>query len=296
MSSALDVPSGAPAGIPTPQPGDPRLRRLSLNQMTTKRWSVKEAVQGCTRAGLPAIGLWRTPVREAGLVETARMVADAGLRVSSLCRGGFLTATESTQRAAALDDNRRAIDEAATLGSPCLILVVGGLPEGSRDVRGARGRVQEAVAELAPEAGDRGVQLALEPLHPLYCADRSVLSTLCQALDMAEPFPAQQVGVVVDTFHVWWDPQVHEQIARAGERIASFQVCDWITPLPADALLARGMMGDGHIAFSELSTSVAAAGYTGDVEVEIFNQDVWDAQPEAVLATMARRFVQVGLG
>lgn len=295
MSSERDVPSGSPAAIPTPQPGDSRLRRLSLNQMTTKRWSVREAIDGCVHAGFPAIGLWRAPVQEAGLDETARMVADTGLRVSSLCRGGFLTATDPFRRAAALDDNRRALDEAAALGSPCLVLVVGGLPEGSRDLRGARGRVQEAVAELAPDAADRGVQLALEPLHPLYCADRAVLSTLGQALDMAEPFPAPQVGVVVDTFHIWWDPQVHDQIARAGTRIASFQVCDWITPLPADVLLARGMMGDGHIAFSEFSASVAAAGYAGDVEVEIFNQDVWDAEAEAVLATMARRFVQVGL-
>lgn len=293
MTGEVDVPSGTPAAVATPVPGDPRLARLSLNQMTTRRWSVREAVKGCVRAGLPAIGLWRAPVAEAGLGESARMVADAGLRVSSLCRGGFLTAAAPAERAAALYDNRQAIDEAAALGTPCLVLVVGGLPEGSRDLAGARERVAAAVAELAPYAAERGLRLALEPLHPMYCADRAVLSTLGQALDLAEQFPTEQVGVVVDAFHLWWDPDVHAQIARAGDRIASFQVCDWITPLPADVLLARGMMGDGHIDFPPLLRSVAAAGYRGDVEVEIFNQAVWDAEPDRVVATMARRYVQL---
>jgi sugar phosphate isomerase/epimerase len=282
----IDVPSGAPAAIATPAPGDPRLARLSLNQATTKRLTVREAVDGCSRAGLPAIGLWREPVADAGLAESARMVADAGLRVSSLCRGGFFTSD------AGVDDTRRAVEEAAALGTDCLVLVVGGLPEGSRDLPAARGRVADAVAALAPFAATHGVRLALEPMHPIYCADRGVLSTLGQALDLAEAFPAEQVGVVVDTFHVWWDPAVHDQIARAGPRIASYQVCDWITPLPPDALLARGMMGDGHIDFRRLGASVAAAGYAGDVEVEIFNADVWAADGDAVIATLARRYVQ----
>jgi sugar phosphate isomerase/epimerase len=266
---------------------DPRLARLSLNQMTTRRWSVREAVEGCLRAGIPAIGLWREHVAETGLEASKRLVQAAGLRVSSLCRGGFLTGAD----APAMDDNRRAIDEAATLGTECLVLVVGGLPNGSRDLAGARGRVADAIAELAPYAGAAGVRLALEPLHPMYCADRAVLSTLAQALDIAERSPVEQVGVVVDTFHVWWDPDIQAQIARAGERIASFQVCDWITPLPADVLLARGMMGDGHIDFRPLYAAVEAAGYTGDIEVEIFNADVWAADPEDVLATMTRRYV-----
>jgi len=282
----VDVPSGAPAAIATPAPGDPRLARLSLNQATTKRLTVREAVDGCVRAGLPAIGLWREPVADAGLGESARMVADAGLRVSSLCRGGFFTTD------AGIDDTRRAVEEAVALGTDCLVLVVGGLPEGSRDLPAARGRVADAVATLAPFAAAHGVRLALEPMHPIYCADRGVLSTLGHTLDLAEPFPAEQVGVVVDTFHVWWDPAVHDQIVRAGPRIASYQVCDWITPLPPDALLARGMMGDGHIDFGRLGASVSAAGYAGDVEVEIFNADVWAADGDAVIATLARRYVQ----
>jgi len=128
-------------------------------------------------------------------------------------------------------------------------------------------------------------------MHPIYAADRGVVSTLAQALDIAERFDAQDVGVVVDTFHVWWETDVLAQIARAGERITSYQICDWITPLPPDALLARGMMGDGHIDFPELTRAVAKAGYTGDVEVEIFNADIWAMPGEQVLATMARRYL-----
>lgn len=265
------------------------LSRLSLNQATTKRWTVAEAVDGCERAGIGSIGLWREPVAEYGLEATAKLVAARGLRVSSLCRGGFLTATDP---AAALDDNRRAIDEAAALQAACLCLVVGGMPAGSRDLPGARQRVVDALVELAPYAGERGVRLAVEPLHPMFCADRAVLSTLGQALDLAEAFPVEQVGVVVDTYHVWWDPDVWRQIARASDRIASFQVCDWITPLPADVLLGRGMMGDGYIDFRAFRAAVDAAGYTGDIEVEIFNADIWAADPDDVVATMTRRYAE----
>jgi len=284
-----DIPSGRPAETPTPSPGDPRLARLSLNQMTTRNWTVAEAVAGCQRAGIPAIGLWRDHVAAAGLAKTAGLIADAGLRVSSLCRGGFLTGAD---RNAALDDNRRALDEAAELGAGELVMVVGGLPEGSRDLRGARERVADAVGDLVPYARERGVRLALEALHPMYCADRAVLSTLGQALDIAEQFPVETVGVVVDTFHTWWDPAVGDQITRAAARISCFQVCDWVLPLAPDVLLARGMMGDGHIHFGFFAQRASAAGYTGDIEVEIFNADVWKAPGDAVLATMARRYVE----
>jgi sugar phosphate isomerase/epimerase len=259
------------------------VNRLSLNQWTTRRWSVAEAVDGCVRHGIPAIGLWREHVAEHGLDATAALVRDAGLRVSSLCRGGFFTGEDW------LEDNRRAIDEAAALDAACLVLVPGGLPDGSRDLAGARARVADALSELAPYAEQRGVRLALEPLHPVYCADRAVVSTLKQALDLAPP----EVGVVVDAFHVWWDPEVHEQIARAGERIASFQVCDFLVPLPADVLLGRGMMGDGVIDFVPLRAAVDAAGYTGDIEVEIFNADVWAADPDEVLTTMKKRYAEL---
>ncbi|MCJ1684025.1 sugar phosphate isomerase/epimerase [Rathayibacter sp. VKM Ac-2928] len=264
--------------------------RLSLNQATIKHASLAEALDTTVAAGMSAIGLWREPVAEVGLAEAVRLVADSGLRVSSLCRGGFFTAPEGPERRAAIDENRRAIEETAALGAPALVLVAGGLPAGSRDVIGARARVQEALAELADDAAAAGVQLAIEPLHPMYASDRAVVSTLGQALDLAAPFDAAAVGVVVDTFHIWWDPQVLAQIARAGAegRIASYQVCDWATPLPADVLLARRYPGEGVIDFESLTRAVVEAGYAGDVEVEIFHQEVWDtAYPDVAERVVA---------
>jgi sugar phosphate isomerase/epimerase len=287
----LDVPSGRPARIATPAPGDPRLARLSLNQRTIQRWSVGEAVEGCLRAGIPAVGLWREQIAEFGLTRACRVVAESGLRVSSVCRGGFITGF-ADDRARSIPDNRQAIDEAAALGTPCLVMVVGGLPEGSRDLAGARQRVEERIAELAPYAACCGVRLGIEPMHPLFCADRGVISTLRQALELAERFPVEQVGVVIDTFHLWWDPDLDELITRAAPRIASYQVGDWITPFPADALLSRGMMGDGHVDFGSFSSMLRGAGYTGDIEVEIFNGEIWAAEPAATLATVARRYVE----
>jgi sugar phosphate isomerase/epimerase len=291
VATELDVPSGQPAAIPTPAPGDPRLTKLSLNQATTKHWGLADAVDGCARAGIPAIGLWREQVAEVGVARAAKLTADAGLRVSSLCRGGFLTAPDPAGQRAALEDNRRAVDEAAGLGTDTLVLVVGGLPPGSRDLAGARQLVADRLGELAPHAEAAGVRLALEPLHPMYCADRAVLSTLDQALELASGFPESVVGVVVDAFHIWWDPRVLPAIAQAAGRIASFQVCDWVLPLPSDALLARGMMGDGFVDFRVLREAVEAAGYAGDTEVEIFNADVWAAPGDEVIATVARRYV-----
>ena len=293
VDTALDVPSGAPARVETPAPGDPRLARLSLNQKTVDGWSLREALEGCVAAGLPAIGAWREPVAAVGLEAAARMVSDAGLRVSSVCRGGFFTGAGDLSVVERHDDNRRALDEAAALGAPCLVLVPGGLPAGDRDLPRARARAADAIEALVPHALDVGVRLAIEPMHPIFAADRGVVSTLAQALDIADPLPVEAVGVVVDTFHVWWEPGVEEQIARAGDRIASYQVCEWITPLPPDALLSRGMMGDGHIDFPRLTSLVSAAGYTGDVEVEIFNADVWAADGRDVVATLARRYVEL---
>lgn len=279
------------------------LSRLSLNTATTKRWTVAEAVEGTARAGLGAVGLWRDRVAETGVQTAARLVADAGLAVSSLCRGGFLTAADEAGRTAALEDNKAAIVEAATLGTRELVMVVGGLgaasepggpatPDGDRDLVAARQRVADRVADLVPFAAEHDVRLVLEPLHPIFAADRAVLSTLDQCLTLAEPFPAETVGVVVDTYHVWWDPQLREQILRAGAqgRLASYQVCDWILPLAEDPLLSRGFMGDGYIDFPTITTWVSEAGYSGHVEVEIFNAGIWDAPGDQTVATMAERY------
>ncbi|WP_328386727.1 sugar phosphate isomerase/epimerase [Streptomyces sp. NBC_00400] len=273
------------------------LDRLSLNQETVRQWSLPELADGCARAGVRGVGLWRAPVREYGVAAAARLVRDAGLRVTSLCRGGFLTAPDPGGRAAALDDNRAAVDEAAALGTDTLVLVSGGLPPGSRDLSGARERVADALGELGPYAAQRGVRLALEPLHPMYAADRCVVSTLAQALDLAERFPAGQVGIVVDTYHLWWDDTVGTQIARAGgtgeeaaSRIAAFQLADWVTPLPEGALLGRGQLGDGAVDLRWFRERVDAAGYRGPIEVEIFNPVLWARDGADVLAEIVDRF------
>ena len=269
------------------------LSRLSLNQRTTASWSLREAIQGCVDAGLGAIGIWREQLAEVGLDEACRSVAESGLRVSSLCRGGFFTTTDPAEARSAEARNREAIEEAAALNAATLVLVPGGLPAGDRDLEAARDRASEAIERLVPYAHERGVTLGIEPMNPIYAADRGVISTLAQALDIAERFDATDVGVVVDTFHLWWEPGVAGQLQRAGQRIVSYQICDWITPLPADTLLARGMMGDGHVDFAAFTRSVASAGYRGDVEVEIFNADIWAAPPTSVVETMSERYLQL---
>ncbi|MFF4034169.1 sugar phosphate isomerase/epimerase family protein [Streptomyces sviceus] len=269
------------------------LSRFSINQMTVKQLSLPELVAACRELGIGNVGLWREPVQSYGVEETAKLVRDAGLTVTTLCRGGFFTAIDPDEQAAALDDNRRAVDEAATLGTDTLVLVSGGLPAGSKDLHGARERIADALAVLGPYAEEHGVRLAIEPLHPMYAADRCVVSTLTQALDLAERFPARQVGVTVDTYHIWWDDNAPAQIARAGAggRIHTFQLADWTTPLPEGVLNGRGQIGDGSIDMREWQRYVEAAGYTGAIEVELFNDALWARDGREVLAETAERFV-----
>jgi len=265
------------------------IERLSLNVWTTKNWSLGEAVVGCVEQDVPGIGLWRDKVAEHGLDAAAKLVRDAGLTVTSLCRGGFFTSPDS------LEDNRRAVDECVALGTDVLVLVVGGLHSGSKDLVAARAAVTDGIAELAPYAESRAVKLAIEPLHPMFCADRAVVSTLGQALDIADEVAVRtgcrNVGVCVDTYHIWWDPQVFAQIKRAGAagRIHAFQVCDFLVPIPADALLGRGHVGDGVVDIPALAQAVAATGYRGFTEVEIFNQQVWDTPGDQTLRTLVAR-------
>ncbi|KRD24406.1 MULTISPECIES: sugar phosphate isomerase/epimerase family protein [unclassified Streptomyces] len=272
---------------------DPDLTRFSINQMTVKQLSLPELVAACGDLGVTNVGLWREPVQTYGVEATAKLVSDAGLTVTTLCRGGFLTAIDPDARAAALADNRRAVDEAAALGTEVLVLVSGGLPAGSKDLHGARERIADALAELGPYAEEHGVKLAIEPLHPMYAADRCVVSTLAQALDLAERFPAHQVGVTVDTYHIWWDDQAPAQIARAGAggRIHTFQLADWTTPLPEGVLTGRGQIGDGAIDMREWQGYVEAAGYTGAIEVELFNDGLWARDGREVLTETAERFL-----
>lgn len=273
--------------------GSADLTRFSINQMTVKQLTLPELTEACVRLGIGGVGLWRVPVRAYGVDAAAKLVRDAGLTVTSLCRGGFFTAIDPAERARALAENRTAIDEAAALGTQTLVLVSGGLPAGSRDLPGARERIADALSVLAPYAGERGVRLAIEPLHPMYAADRCVVSTLTQALDLAERFPASQVGVVVDTYHIWWDEAAPAAVARAGAagRIHAFQLADWTTPLPAGVLNGRGQLGDGVIDMREWRERVEAAGYGGAIEVELFNEGLWARDGEEVLRETAGRYL-----
>ncbi|HUZ51063.1 MAG TPA: sugar phosphate isomerase/epimerase family protein [Streptosporangiaceae bacterium] len=267
--------------------------RLSLNQATVRNLTATQAIELCVKHEISAIGLWRDRVAELGLAATAVAARAAGLQVSSLCRGGFFTHGDRQARGAALADNRAAVTEAAALGADALILVSGGLVPDSRDLALARRMIADAIADLVPFARQAGVMLGIEPLHPMFCADRCAITRLGEAVDLALQFPADTVGVVVDTYHVWWDAQLADDIGPAAGRIVSYQLCDWILPLPSDALLGRGHLGDGFIDFRLISSQVLAAGYTGYAEVEILNQQIWDAPPDETAATVRSRFAEL---
>jgi sugar phosphate isomerase/epimerase len=264
------------------------LSRLSLNQITTDQLSLREAVAGCVRFGIPAISLWRNKVAEAGLHESVNIIRDAGLNVSSLCRGGWFPASSSSERQQHLDDNRRAIEEAATLGTSVLVLVCG--PASDKDLPAARAYIEEAIASLLPFAAEHSVRLAIEPLHPMFAGDRSVIVTLQQANDMVRRLSHAYVGVVVDTYHIWWDPDVEAQIRSAAGHMLGFHVSDWLVPTP-DMLQGRGMMGDGVIDLRHLRSMVDAAGYAGPIEVEIMNRALWTMPGDDLLRLMCDRFL-----
>lgn len=256
------------------------MKRFALNQATTKHWPLPDLAAGCAAAGVTGVGLWREDIQAYGVDRSAALMRDHGLTVTTLCRSGFFQEPDWP------DENRRAIDEAAAVGAPVLVLVSGGLPAGSRDIDAARAHVGESIGALVPYARDAGVRLAIEPLHPMYASDRCVVSSLKQALDLAAPHPAESVGVCLDTYHLWWDDQVWEQIARAGreDRIACFQVADWLTPLPAGVLLGRGLPGTGCVELRRFREAVDATGYTGPIEVEVFNEAEWARPGHEVLA------------
>lgn len=263
------------------------ISRLSLNQATTQNWSAREAVEGCARHGIPSIALWRDKIAAAGLRECVRLVKDAHLHVSSVCRGGMFPASSAEERRRRIEDNFVAVDEAAALEADSLVIVAGASPEVPIDE--ARAMVADGLAEVAVYAGHCCVRLGLEPLHPMYAGDRSVLNTIEQALLMAAAYGGEEVGVILDTFHIWWDPFVFEAISKSAGRIFGFHVCDWLVPLP-HLLLGRGMMGDGVIDNRKLRRAVDEAGYNGPIEVEVFNQEIWNSSYDDVLTTMIERF------
>ncbi|MBR0665060.1 sugar phosphate isomerase/epimerase [Roseomonas hellenica] len=261
---------------------------LSLNTVTVKEtWGLAQCIEGCARHGIPGISPWRDVLQAMGLQAAAKQIRDAGLTVTGLCRGGMFPAPDAAGRAAAIEDNRRAIAEAHALGAQCLVMVCGGLPPGSKDLPGARAMVRDGLAAILPEARDAGVTIALEPLHPMTCADRSVLSTLGQALDLCDALGAG-TGVAVDVYHVWWDPDVAHQMARAGTRIAGFHACDWLVPT-TDLVFDRGMPGDGVIDIPALRAMAEGAGYRGFTEIELLSRRWWAEDPDTVLQIMKDR-------
>ena len=263
------------------------LDRLSINRITVKSWSMEQVISGCARAGINHVGLWLEDLAEHGTEKTARLLAAHDMSVSSVCRGGFFTGDDP---AAALADNKKSVDQTAEIGCDVLYLLAGGVPA-DRDLPRARRMVADGLAELVPYARDRGVRLAVEPLHPLLL-DRSVVVTVGQAVELVQPHDPAVVGLAIDTFNVWWDPHVLRDIARAGERVISYQVCDWLVPLP-HPVWGRGMPGDGVIDFPPLTAAVAAAGYAGPIEVEIFNEKVWATEPSEVIEVVRSRFARV---
>ena len=264
-------------------------RWIAINTATVKTWSLEQAIEGCARAGITAIAPWRDILHACGVARAAQLLRTHDMTATALCRGGMFPAADEAGRRAALDDNRRAVDEAAGIGAACVVLVVGGLPPGSKDIAGARRQVRDGLAALLPYARQAGVKLAIEPLHPMYAADRACVNTLGQANDLCDEL-GDGLGVAVDVYHVWWDPQLAREIARAGSRIISYHVCDWLVPT-TDLLLDRGMMGDGVIDLRGIRAMVEAAGFAGHCDVEIFSaRDWWKRDPNEVLSVCLERY------
>lgn len=268
----------------------PDLKKLAINQATTMtQWTLREAIKGYATKDIRGISVWRNKLAECGVDEAARILKDNNMTVTGLCRGGMFPANDDAGRQAALDDNHRAVDEAAAIGAQCLVMVCGGLPDGSKDMIDTRKQVADGLAAMLPYAIDAGVPVAIEPLHPMTAADRACINTLEHALDLCDSL-GDGVGVAVDCYHVWWDPKLEEQIARAGNRILGFHVCDWLVPT-VDLVWDRGMMGDGVIDIPRIRGWVENAGYRGFNEVEIFSErNWWKRDPSEVVDTCIDRY------
>src|SRR5215470_12201630 len=256
------------------------LLSLSLNLATVRmQWKLPQAVEAAVRHGFAGVAPWREMVQETGIAETARICRDNGLRVTGYCRGGLFGAGGRENFKAAID-------------AEAIVIIGGGVPPGSRDVTGARAMFVEGLAAVLPYAQDCGVPLALEPMHPMYAADRGCITTLREMLDIADALGNDGLGIAVDTYHVWWDPELSAQIARAGKRIIAHHICDWLVPT-RHMLTDRGMMGDGVIDFRAIRRMIEGAGYRGVQEVEIFSDHWWSRPGDEVLATAVERFKTV---
>ncbi|MDQ2658341.1 MAG: sugar phosphate isomerase/epimerase [Bacteroidota bacterium] len=250
------------------------LSRLCIHTITTKPWKIEEAAENFAAAGVGGITVWRDALNGRDIQKTGRHLRDLGLNVVSLCRGGFFPSVEKSQRESAIADNKKAIDEAAALGTDLIVLVCGAEPRQS--LSDSRQQIQEGIQTILPYAESAGIRLAIEPLHPLYADTRSAINTLGQANDMAEAIGSRWVGVAVDVYHLWWDPALESEIKRCGEsgNLFAFHICDWNVPT-TDMLNDRGLMGEGCIPIRTIRGWVEEAGFDGYNEVEIFSNKFW---------------------
>jgi sugar phosphate isomerase/epimerase len=262
--------------------------RLSFNQVTSDRSSLAEVADACARHDIPLMSVWRHKIAEVGLTAAVRLVRDAGVSVSSVCRGGMFPGATHDERERRIDDNRRAIDEAAALGARVLVLVCGAAAD--RDIAAARQMVEDGIRRIAPYAAERGVRLGIEPLHPAFAAERSCITTLGEARRLAGRIGDATVGVIADVYHIWWDAEVYDEIARAAQRIIGFHVSDWLVPA-TNVLMNRGLMGDGVIELRRIRAAVERTGYVGPIEVEIFNESVWNMPLDLLLPLVKQRFL-----
>ena len=258
------------------------LSRLCIHTITTKSWKIEQVAKNFSAIGIKGITVWRDSLEGRNIRQTGEMLRDHDLNIVSLCRGGFFPSKDARKREAAVDDNKKAIDEAAELETSMLVLVCGADP--SQPLEESRKHIRDGIACILPIAMSAGVKLAVEPLHPMYADVRSAINTLAQANDLAEGFNSPWVGVAIDVYHVWWDPSLQKEIERCGRNgnLMAFHICDWKVPT-SDLLLDRGLMGEGCIPIKQIRSWVEAAGFTGFIEVEIFSNAYWKENPDDFL-------------
>jgi sugar phosphate isomerase/epimerase len=264
-----------------------KLSRVAIHTITNKPWSLAECVDAYAGAGFGGISVWRNVIEPIGIAEASRIVRSSGLNVPALVRGGFFVSSEAAKRQAAIDDNLKCIDEAAAIGAQMVVLVVGA--EVGMSLVGARNQVAQGIADCVDHAVACGVKLAIEPLHPMYAADRSCVNRMKEARLICEQIRSPQVGIAVDVFHVWWDPDLQVEIELAGRNgmLFGFHVCDW-KPVMTDMLNDRGLMGEGAVNIRQIRSWVEAAGFSGLHEVEIFSNHYWAMEQHEFLKKIVR--------
>ena len=258
------------------------LSQLCIHTITTKPWSIEEAARNFSAEGVKGITVWRDALTGRDIRKTGELLRSYGLQIVSLCRGGFFPYKDAEKRKAAIDDNRKAIEEASALGAPLIVLVCGADP--AQSLEDSRKQIQDGIATIIPDAMASGIKLAIEPLHPMYADTRSAINTLKQANDMASALNSPLVGVAVDVYHLWWDPALEQEIKRCGENdhLFAFHICDWNSPT-IDLLNDRGIMGDGCIPVNKIRSWVEATGFNGFYEVEIFSNKYWSQDQSSYL-------------